>query len=441
MLDPAPAPEGRRGGAVAAGRARRRHARASCSTRPAAAARAVGYAGAGTVEFLADEAGRFFFLEMNTRLQVEHPVTECTTGLDLVALQLHVAEGGRAGPRAAAADRAMRSRSGSTPRTRPPTGSRRAGTLHRFDVPGVDVAFELGPRADGLRLDCGVERRLGRRRPLRPDAGQGDRLGADPRRRPSRRLAGALARHASTAWSPTATCWCACCATRPSSPATPTPPSSTGTAWTSWPRRWPTSGRRLSALAAALAIDSAARGVRPRPARRPDRLAQRRHRSRSASRFDGHTTSPTGSTRDGLVADGYDGVDARRARTRRGRARRRRRAPRVRRRRATAPTSTSTQRSGRCTCASLPRFADPAEQVAAGSLLAPMPGTVVRVAVAEGDRVTAGQPLLWLEAMKMQHQINAPADGVVSELPVTADSRSTSAPCSPSSPTPRTEGN
>jgi propionyl-CoA carboxylase alpha chain len=68
----------------------------------------------------------------------------------------------------------------------------------------------------------------------------------------------------------------------------------------------------------------------------------------------------------------------------------------------------------------VPRFTDPTAQVGAGSLLAPMPGTVARVGVSVGDRVAQGQPLLWLEAMKMEHVIASPAAGLVADLLVAA---------------------
>jgi acetyl/propionyl-CoA carboxylase alpha subunit len=108
--------------------------------------RAAGYSNAGTVEFLYQpEHQRFSFMEMNTRLQVEHPVTECTTGIDLVKLQIHIARGGRL--------------EGAPPHT---TGHAIEVRLNAEDpdngfapAPGVIKRFRI-PTGPGVRIDTGV---------------------------------------------------------------------------------------------------------------------------------------------------------------------------------------------------------------------------------------------------------------------------------------------
>ena len=128
---------------------------------------------------------------MNTRLQVEHPVTEWCTGSTWSSCSCG-RRGSAARPRVIGDDRTgTRSRCGCTPRTRRPTGSPRAALLTRFDIPGV--AGSSPPAGPGLRVDAGLRDRQRGLDVLRRDAGQGDRLGARPARGRAQ-LAGALAR-------------------------------------------------------------------------------------------------------------------------------------------------------------------------------------------------------------------------------------------------------
>jgi 3-methylcrotonyl-CoA carboxylase alpha subunit len=133
--------------------------RAAMGIAAVAAARAVGYVGAGTVEFIANQDGSFYFMEMNTRLQVEHPVTEMITGTDLVEWQLRVAAGQplpRQQQELAINGHAIEAR---VYAENPEKGFLPSiGTLRFMDVP-AHVAFELGGSAQapaGVRIDSGV---------------------------------------------------------------------------------------------------------------------------------------------------------------------------------------------------------------------------------------------------------------------------------------------
>jgi 3-methylcrotonyl-CoA carboxylase alpha subunit len=128
--------------------------RAEMGAAAVAAAKAIGYTNAGTVEFIAEQDGRFYFMEMNTRLQVEHPVTEMITGLDLVHWQLLVAAGeplplaqhelGVRGHAIEARIYAERPEKGFLPAT---------GTLRRLRPPR---AIEFRAAREPLRVDSGV---------------------------------------------------------------------------------------------------------------------------------------------------------------------------------------------------------------------------------------------------------------------------------------------
>ncbi|WP_436496118.1 biotin carboxylase N-terminal domain-containing protein [Actinokineospora sp. HUAS TT18] len=373
------------------------------------AAAAIGYEGAGTVEFLADESGRFFFLEMNTRLQVEHPVTECVTGLDLVALQLTIAEGVElpAEP-PASTGHAIEVRLYAED---PAAGWRpQSGTLVAFDIPGVEFT---NPTGAGIRLDSGV--RGGSVVGVHYDPMLAKVIAWAPERTAAARaLAGALTR-AKIHGLRTNRDLLVRILRHPAFLA-----GDTDTAFfdrhgldTLAAPLADKDAEALSALAAALADAEANRAKAKVLGRLP--AGWRNVASQPQVKRYGDLEVRYRVTRDGLI--GVEGVQLVSATPTAvelevGGVKRRFDV-------ATYPGLACVDSAyGAVALTIPPRFADPADSVAAGSLLAPMPGTVVRVAVEAGQQVEAGQPLLWLEAMKMEHRIDAPVAGVVAELTV-----------------------
>jgi propionyl-CoA carboxylase alpha chain len=408
-----------------------------------AAAAAVGYRNAGTVEFLADETGRFYFLEMNTRLQVEHPVTECTTGYDLVALQLQIAAGRLLGS-------APLPPSGHAIEVRvyaedPAAGWQpQSGTLRAFDVGGQAAAFRAvggggGPAASAtpvLRLDSGVvggsavgifyDPMLAKVICWAPDRGQAAAAlsGALARARihgliTNRDLLVRVLRHPAFLDGQTDTGFF----DKHGLDGLAAPLASEDAV-------------ELSALAAALA-DAAARqagsrvlGGLPVGWRNVPSQLQRKTYERQGSRAADAQAGPERRydvgyriERGVLITEGRQDIQLMSMAP--GRVElavdgicRRFEVAAYPARPGSQDLACVDSDLGPVSLVPVSQFTDPASLVVAGSLLAPMPGTVARLAVATGDRVSAGQPLLWLEAMKMEHVISAPAAGIVADLPV-----------------------
>ena len=370
------------------------------------AAEAIDYRGAGTVEFLL-HGDRFFFLEMNTRLQVEHPVTEAVHGVDLVELQLAVAEG-----------RPLDVRVGE------PDGHAIEVRLYAED-PARDwqpqsgrlTAFDL-PSGDGLRVEPGFE--AGNEVSTHYDAMLAKVVAHAPTREGAARLlAGALAR-ARVHGVPTNRDLLVRVLRSPGFVA--------GDVSTDFLDRHAlaaveTDEATLAQSAFAAAVHLAARAKAQSPVQQRIPTGWRNVVSAPQRTEFAETTCEWTPTRIGfasgamraelseeVVVIATTGPDSSVARRR----------FRVTERANRVEVESSL---GHVTLTRVPRFTDPADQVASGSLLAPMPGSVVRLAVEPGQPVAAGEPVLVLEAMKMQHTITAPHAGTVTDLPVSVGSQ------------------
>jgi propionyl-CoA carboxylase alpha chain len=400
--------------------------RASLHGAASDAAKAIGYVGAGTVEFLVavdpvDRVWRPYFLETNTRLQVEHPVTECVTGLDLVALQLHIAAGGRLDPtppvpRGHAIEVRLYAEDPADD-WRPQTG-----VVRGLDVPDVDARLAPPPdgTAIGLRLDSGMER--GDCVSVHYDPMLAKLIAWAPTRAEAiRRLASAL-RQARIHGVTTNRDLLARALTDEAFGAGAVHTGLLAERLDDWAvPLLDDDQRHRAAAAAALAqatVRQAAARVQSRISPGWRNLPSQPHRVRYRAGPDAGPEIAVAYTadRDRLTIADPPGIAVHD----------------VRPDRVTLDHDGVVEAysiahhpdnsvdvdgpHGSVTLTRLPRFADPTTAADPGSLLAPMPGVVTQLHRAEGEQVTAGAPILTLEAMKMQHEIRAPVDGVVTRL-------------------------
>jgi propionyl-CoA carboxylase alpha chain len=379
-----------------------------------AAARAVGYTGAGTVEFVLSQDGAPAFLEMNTRLQVEHPVTELVTGLDLVRLQLQVAQGLPLPAEVAAArlrGHAIEARLYAEDPTRgflPATG-----TLHRVEIPrgegirvdsGVESGSAVSPYYDAMLakvLAHGATRQEASARLAAALAGarlhgvrtnrdllvrvlrsqewlSGDVDASFLERHDPAVLGAPLADEDTVVLHAAAAALAGAAARRISAPVLTTLPSG----WRNLPSA-------LQRTAYVLGDREIAVGYAHR-------------RGVTVVEVDGQ---PLAGVR--VWAAAADWVDLE--------------VDGVRRRYEVRTVGASTwvdSPLGTTPLVELDRYPDPGSGLVQGALTAPLPGTVVRVDIEVGARVTAGQVLVILEAMKMEHAVRAPAEGTVGEVGV-----------------------
>ena len=366
---------------------------------------AAGYVGAGTVEFLLDPEGRFHFLEVNTRLQVEHPVTEAITGLDLVELQLRVARGERLPLRQDDVQwrgHAIEARlcaedafDGFRPQSGPILAWRLPG-----DAPGIRVDHGLAPRAQVPRhydsmiaklVATGRDRDEARRR-LIGALEQTSILGLAT----NRDFLLACLRAPDFAEARLATRWLDAAATDWQAPRPDSRWRAAATAL--WARsharahgalaEWSSTGPR--ATFAALASGEARWQARVVPEAGGHRIA-----------IDGREHHVSIAADDRIEIDGQC-------------------LPVHVRWRADAGAAHAGWLDLGGVCAGFSDVAalppQRAARNASGDVRATMHGQVAALSVAAGDRVRAGQPLLAIEAMKMQHRVDAPIDGRIVEL-------------------------